>query len=538
MPATFSQATSAATHRLAWSAAVVLAFAACADNEATAPSSGQTTTLAASLAAARATSKVQRLERIRNRLSSGIQALFPSQKRSATSGVRLPLGRGRGGGAPSSLADVLVNDRGQPGLLQSEVTIADHGGTIVLGWNDGAGVTPDLNFEAGLTGWGFSPDGGRTFIDGGSLPRISSPFFIHLGDPGLAAGNDGTFFFSDICLDFGTDPILSGICVSAGGRHGRTIGWSTPIYAVSTKPDFLDKPFIATDRQGQDVYLSYTRFLGGGGFGQIELVASHDGGHTFGAPVVVQPELPATVNQGSEPAVGPKGEVYVVWERGWQVSGGQFPFFTPDIVISKSTDQGRTFGPAVLIQTITSIAFDPPSGYSRNIINDFPRIDVARTGPDRGEVYVVFHDARAGTADVYLSHSPDGVSWSEPVRVNDDPADFQFWPAVSVEPGGNVDVVWYDRRLNPGTPVTNTFWSQSTDGGETFRPNVRVSDVGSDWAATVFDPGLTANFGDYIDISAGGNRTYAGWADGRFGDPDVFFSELRGIGKAPNFAQR
>jgi hypothetical protein len=116
--------------------------------------------------------------------------------------------------------------------------------------------------------------------------------------------------------------------------------------------------------------------------------------------------------------------------------------------------------------------------------------------------------------------------------VNDDLTDYQFWPAVAVEPGGNVDVVWYDRRLNPGTPITNTFWSQSTDGGRTFRPNVR----GSDWAAAETD--IIPNFGDYIDVSAGGNRTYAGWGDGRLGDPDVFFSELRGIGKAPDFARR
>jgi hypothetical protein len=146
-------------------------------------------------------------------------------------------------------------------------------------------------------------------------------------------------------------------------------------------------------------------------------------------------------------------------------------------------------------------------------------------------VYAAFHDASAGTADVYLSRSSNGVGWSAPVRINDQTTDYQFWPTVSVEPGGNVDVLWYDRRLDPGTAITNTFWSQSVDGGSHFRANVRLSDVGSNWATAVSD--IIPNFGDYNDIATGGNRTFAAWGDGRLGDPDVFFSELRGTGKRP-----
>ncbi|MBA2459968.1 MAG: hypothetical protein H0V43_13570 [Gemmatimonadales bacterium] len=428
---------------------------------------------------------------------------------------------GRGGARPADLADVLVNDRSEIGIGQSEVSIAARGGTIVAGWNDATGF---YIFEEGVTGWGLSTNGGKSFRDGGGLPRIPTPGFFHLGDPGLAADNGGTFHFSDLCLDFGTDPVLSGICVTTGRRQGQTIAWRTPVYAASTLPDFLDKPLIAVDPQGDDVYVSYTRFFGGGGFGQIELVASHDGGLTFGAPVVIQPETPGTVHQGSEPAVGPNGEVYVTWERDWLTSP------TPDIVISRSLNGGATFSPPVVVRTITSIAFTPPPGYNRDAINDFPRIAVAQTGPHRGDVYVTFHDAVAGSADAYLSRSSNGTSWSAPVQVNDDATDYQFWPVVAVEPGGNVDVMWYDRRLDPGTAITNTFWSQSVNGGRSFRPNVRLSDAGSDWAATVSD--IIPNFGDYNDIATGGNRTYAAWGDGRLGDPDVFFSELRGIGKA------
>jgi hypothetical protein len=515
--------------RLGWPA-IVIALAACADDEPTAPGSGPSETAPTPSFARIATStRARQLEPFKDRLSGSAYRLFFGHKvRSAGLGFRLPLGRGRGP-APRDLADVLVNSRNGPGLVQSETTIADHGGTIVAGFNDADGFYPG-HFEEGVSGWSISPDRGRTFIDGGGLPRIPTPGFFHSGDPGLAVSNDGTFFYVDLCSDFGTDPVLSGVCVTAGRRQGRTIDWHTPVYASSSLPDFLDKCFIATDRQGRDVHVSYTRFQIVDGqvvAVPIEVVSSHDGGQSFGPPVVAGPFI-GLDQQGSEPAVGPNGELYVVWVR-------YLSFTQGEVVVAKSTDRGRSFQAPVRAATFVPVNTEVP-GYNRGFINDFPRIDVARSGPYKGEVYVSFHSAAASLADAYLTHSPDGFSWSAPVRVNDDPTDYQFWPAVAVEPGGNVDVIWYDRRLDPGTAITNTFWSQSTDNGATFRPNVRVSDVGSDWAAAAAD--ATPNFGDYIDVAAGGNRAYGTWGDGRLGDPDVFFSELRGIGKAADLAQR
>jgi hypothetical protein len=257
-----------------------------------------------------------------------------------------------------------------------------------------------------VTGWGISPDAGRTLLDGGGLPPIPSPGFIHLGDPGLAVGTNGTFFLSDICLDLAVSPLFNGICVTAGRRQGRTMDWRTPVYAVTEPSDFLDKPFIAADRQGRSVYVSYTlfQFVDGQFVGQpIEVVASHDGGQSFGPPVIVGPNI-GLGQQWSEPAVGPDGEVYVAWTR--ESSPGSA---SADIVIGKSTDGGRTFSSPLVVRTITPV-FDPPSGYNREAIIDCPRIDVARSGPHRGEVYVVYHAGDAGTADVYLTHSPNGVT--------------------------------------------------------------------------------------------------------------------------------
>jgi len=474
---------------------------------------------------------------IKDRLSgSAYRAIFgwPTMSRRSNHGLTLPLGRGLGA-KPRDGADVLVNDRSQIGIGQSETTIADHGGTLVVGFNDAAGFyDPDI----GVSGWAVSRNKGKSFVDGDGLPNIPTPGFVHLGDPGLAVGNNGVFYYSDICIVFPNEPFdfahpfTSGVCVTRGRRQGQTIAWERPVFAAAAPglESFLDKPFIATDRQGEDVYVSYGSFDFEGDVFlgvPIKVVASHDGGRSFGQPVVAGPFV-GFFQSGSEPAVGPNGELYVAWVR--------YPSSTEgEVVVAKSTDGGQAFGGPVQVATFFPVNTEVP-GYNRGFINDFPRIDVARSGPYRGEVYVSFHDATRSLADVLVTHSPDGLRWHQPVLVNDDLTDYQFWPVVAVEPGGNVDVVWYDRRLNPGTAITNVFWSQSTDNGNTFRPNVRVTDVSSNWAAAVTD--IIPNFGDYIDVSAGGNRTFATWGDGRLGDPDVFFSELRGVGKAPTFAQR
>ena len=212
-----------------------------------------------------------------------------------------------------------------------------------------------------------------------------------------------------------------------------------------------------------DVTVSVTNFIEVAatpffGFGQIEAYGSTDRATSFTAPTIVQsdetisvPLNQGIVNQGSDCAYGPDGELYVAWERGFL-----FPFFggaqPPQIVMATSSDGGSTFGARTLVADISSGAFFPPAGYNRGNHNDFPRIAVAHGGPFRGRVYVTYQDSRianGGTqattggfgdpdVDVYLSFSDDGgATWSAPTLVaGGGDTDLQFWPVVSVQPDG------------------------------------------------------------------------------------------------------
>jgi len=399
---------------------------------------------------------------------------------------------------------------------QSETTVAQNGLNIVAGWNDSKGF---YIFLEGLSGWGVSTDAGRTWTDGGPLPRQATAEFQHIGDPGLRVDAAGTFYYSDLCID----GAISGVCVTEGVVSGGTVVWGTPVYSASTTSDFLDKNFLAVSASGLDQYHSYTRFIGGGGNGQVEVVRSHDGGATWSAPVVIA-AAGALVNQGSEPAIGPDGAVYVVWEQGW-LNGP-----TPSLKLRKSTDGGVTFGATVNVATISSIAFSPPSGYNRSTINDFPRIAVAQTGTGAGNIYVAYHSGTATNCDAFIARSTDGgATFAAGVKLNDDATtSLQWWPALAVDANGSVVAQWYDRRLNPGTALTDVFWTISKDGGLTYQANQRVTGVSTNWLATPTD--IVPNFGDYngIAVIASGTKSFSAvvWADGRDGNPNVYYSRV------------
>jgi hypothetical protein len=115
-------------------------------------------------------------------------------------------------------------------------------------------------------------------------------------------------------------------------------------------------------------------------------------------------------------------------------------------------------------------------------------------------------DYSNGDVDIFVSSSGDyGKSWSAPVRVNTDPIHNgrdQFFQWMAIDPqSGAVNLIFYDRRTdNKETTVT---LARSTDGGKTFQNYI--------WDPEAFD--AEGDFlGDYLAISAFGNKVFGAWA--------------------------
>jgi hypothetical protein len=424
---------------------------------------------------------------------------------------------------PGIPANIRVNDPTDDvgfgnNTTQSEPSIAVSGLRVVAGYNDS-------NPSQSLSGWSYSSNAGQTFTDDGGIPGPSS------GDAVLAANNLGTFYYATLGRNSSGFSMI-GVAISNNG--GQTFG--NPVDASGSANGqfhFQDKEWLAVDNTGGanngNLYLAWTRFFNtsqgapGPSHAQIMFTRSTDGGSNWSAPLGISSQGPTFGHQGAMPAVAQNGDVYVAWlDRA-----------TSQILIARSVDGGQTFtnpvtgagGAAVTINQIPS----PLNGNIRS--NSFSSIAVDSNNSNN--IYIAYA-ASDGTdqANVYLVRSTSrGQNWSSPVKVNDDNTNNtdQWMPSVAVT-NRVVGVMFYDRR-NDSTNNLNidVYLAMSTDGGQTFLPNKRISTT-SFPPAVNFDPRIRTNYmGDYNHMVASGTRFYMVWGDNRDlvgtrNDPNVYFA--------------
>ena len=346
-----------------------------------------------------------------------------------------------------------------------------------------------------------SMDGGKTWK---TVP-VENPKGLTQGDDAVYFGSDGTVYH--IHLSFAGIRVArparaeSGMLIESSKDGGLIWNESVPaINHVNSVIPFEDKAGIVVDNAAESkykgyVYLAWTRFDIYGSsdpdcHSHIYFTRSTDGGKTFAMPFRISDsagdcrDSDNTV-EGAVPAVGPNGDVYVIWAG---------PL---GLVFKKSVDGGLTFSKDKVIDQM-------PGGWDFSVegldrANGMPvtGVDLSNS-PNKGTLYVNWIDARNGDPDVFVMSSRDGGdTWSAPVRVNDDllkNTKVQFFTWMSVDPiDGSVNVVFYDRRDTEG-PLTKLTLARSIDGGRTF-VNYKI-----DQPAFACDPKVF--FGDYSGISA------------------------------------
>jgi hypothetical protein len=184
--------------------------------------------------------------------------------------------------------NVLVNDPdGDPdpqGIMQSEESVAADGDNIIISWNDSWGF---YDYDEGVVGFGWSADGGETWVDGGGLPHGGSSGHIR-GDPVSVTDGQGNFWFASI---YQPPSGQDGLGVNYAYFDGGTLVVEEPVTAIQSSGVFYDKEYMTADPANSYLYMSYTAF----GFnGQIEVIRSTDLGQTWSSPVVIIPEDPST----------------------------------------------------------------------------------------------------------------------------------------------------------------------------------------------------------------------------------------------------
>jgi len=206
-------------------------------------------------------------------------------------------------------------------------------------------------------------------------------------------------------------------------------------------------------------------------------------------------------------AAGTDGAVYLAF-GGWSGSAT-----ADDIYFTKSLNDGRSW--------FTPVRVNDDSG-------PVSQIQPSLTLDPANNIYVVWTDMRGGTNDVYFSKSANGgLSFSANVRVNDAVTNSQSEPHIAVDPVNPhlVHVVWTDSRS--ATTGPDIYYANSTDGGLSFNPSVRVN-----------DDVASAEQGQPAIAVAPNREIYVVWRDPRSTTkgPDIYFSKSTDLGWtwAPN----
>ena len=385
----------------------------------------------------------------------------------------------------------------------------------------------------------WSDDGGTTWtavtppLPEGTEPCAASPSSTPCPfGPDVAFGPDGTLYVLYVELQGqGNTPARLWLSTSSDG--GRTL--QEPVQ-VAGELTFQARVVVAPDGTLHLTWLQADNVALNRLVGPAPVVASHstDGGQTFSEPVPISDPARPRVGAAT-PVIDSEGDVVVLYQdftgdrRDFENLEGppaEEPFA---LVVTRSDDGGQTFSPGVELE----------SGIvaTKRFLVFLPEHPSLAAGPN-GTLYAAWHGSSNGDDDVFLRRSDDGgATWSEAVRVNDNPVGdgtHQYLPQVAVAPGGRVDVLFYDRRVDPANVMTDAYLATSDDGAASFT-NLRVSSESFDSSVgPVFDDSYGADFGTRVGLDSIDGEAYAVWTDTRLGSldtgrQDIFGAPVNGL---------
>ena len=368
---------------------------------------------------------------------------------------------------------------------------------MAIGWRQFDNIQSSFR----QAGFGYTTDGGQHW----TFPGVLDPG-VFRSDPVLASDADGRFYYNALTVE----NVNQYHCTVYRATSDST--WDEGVYAVGG-----DKAWMTIDQTE------------GPGKGHIYSNWSNNY-----SDCTNNSDFTRSVNQGDDyeycstftpgmywgtNVVGPDGTLYMSGNGGVFLSSSNAQFSDEPVewALSSAADMNADF------QNWNGQSPNPGGLLGQNYlaVNAAP-------GPLNGQIYMLQSLKQIGANDprdvVFTRSNDGGLTWSPVVRINDDNAgpEWQWFGAMSVAPNGRIDVVWLDTRDNPGTVLSSLYYANSSDGGVSWSPNVRLSDA--------FDPLLgwpvQQKIGDYYHMISDNNGAHLAWAATFNGEQDVYYAHI------------
>ncbi|HWL88090.1 MAG TPA: hypothetical protein VNO21_19945 [Polyangiaceae bacterium] len=446
------------------------------------------------------------------------------------------------------------------GQAETSIAIDATGQHIVIGANDTRGF---FNPTTSVSGFAYSDDGGKTFVDGGQLPTPGDFVLAGVrypqvfGDPDIKYLGQCNFVYSSILVSkFTEQSTVQGMGIHRSRDCGHTwegpftipasnnpTGQTQTVNGVVLPVDAADKEYLDVDPETGRVMIAWSNFTTGGE--QLSIAYSDDvltaAVPTWSKQIVVGGALEEFDQSAiSRFAGNGSSNVYASWSI--RAIATDPTGLQAGIGFARSLDNGATWQAPIAIAKPFK-GMDQVPGNDR--VHDFPGLAVDNSGgKHKGTIYVAYANNELNDgADISFQRSTDGgATFSAPITLNSRPGHdrAQWFPWVAVDRDtGRVHVFYFDQGLDTTGDLTETTETFSDDGGVTWsRPRpISARPFKAGWGNDTGQP----NIGDYSQAVAQKGELFAefgstaptGFADGQpnlvfpsFPIPDATFARV------------
>ena len=381
---------------------------------------------------------------------------------------------------------------------------------LIVAWMGSAGSA--LNIKTITT---FN--GGATWSSPAVIPH-QSPTFTS-ADVSIAFGHTGNLYATYI--DFRKSPDSGAVYMVKSSDGGLT--WSTPNQVISGFADGskypLDRPWLVVSPTGavDTIYVTSKPAPWVAPPNRPYFVKSYDAGATWSAWRNIDSTgyLVGNVIQApmAAPAIDSAGRFHCIYPA-YLPSESIYPRY-----IMATNGPGNSFSYNIA-ETITASAgtIDTLAKAGGKFICD---------PAHNGHFAFVHLENKYGDLDIFSIETTDGgVTWSAPVRVNDDAAGngkMQDMAWANFDENGDLVTAWRDRRNAPGTGYeqpTEMWGAIKWFDSSAFSANFKISDTAAPYDSVY----LYGAGNDFMNVAMAQDTLSAVWGDVRTGALNIWFS--------------